>query len=149
MTDPVQDLTHDHADLNRRVLVLGARIRAMRADASSDPLVGQLGELREQLFLHFAREEEGLFPFVVEAVSDLGEQVTEMELAHDTICGDLARMFQLASTAEPVARIASLFDRFEHAYANHARAEADLLKTLDARLNAGRRARLAVLVDGL
>lgn len=63
MTDTLDDLAHDHADLNRRVLELGAQLRALqRAGAGPAGLEATLSELRERLFLHFAREEEGLFP---------------------------------------------------------------------------------------
>src|SRR5688572_32711305 len=103
-------MTHDHADLNRRVLAIGARLRATSGEVSAAPLAGELDALREHLFMHFAREEEGLFPFVVRCVPELDAQVTAMEIAHDTICGGLARMCQLAAMAAPVARILLLFD---------------------------------------
>jgi len=65
MTDPVQDLVHDHADINRRVLALGGANPRARPQTTANgmavALVHQMGELRELLFLHFAREEEGLF----------------------------------------------------------------------------------------
>src|SRR5882724_11397814 len=112
MTDPVQDLAHDHADINRRVLALGATIRTLRRDDSDGmarALVTRLDELREQLFLHFAREEEGLFPFVAETVPDLAEQVLAMALAHDAICGGLARMCHLAAANAEIATIAAVF----------------------------------------
>ncbi|HEU4730248.1 MAG TPA: hemerythrin domain-containing protein, partial [Kofleriaceae bacterium] len=94
MTDPVEELVHDHADINRRVLALGTAIRALdrnRGNGMALALVNRLSELRELLFLHFAREEEGLFPFVAEAVPELAEQVQAMAVAHDAICGGLAR----------------------------------------------------------
>jgi len=99
MGDPVRELTHDHADINRRVRAIGTMIDELEhgtrtADAA---LARPIGELRELLFHHFAREEEGLFPFVAEVVPELGERVAEMEVAHDTICGALPRMYELAS----------------------------------------------------
>jgi iron-sulfur cluster repair protein YtfE (RIC family) len=152
MTDPVQDLVHDHADINRRVLALGAAIRALDhpdGDGMAVALVHRLGELRELLFLHFAREEEGLFPFVSDAVPELADRVQAMAMAHDAICGGLARMYHLASANAELAQVQAVFSRFEAGYASHADAEADLLRELTARLDAGQRARLAELVRGL
>lgn len=148
MPDPVHDLAHDHADLNRRVLEIGERIRGLEQDGAT-ALAAPLTELRELLFLHFAREEEGLFPFITDNVRPLAEQVHGMAVAHDTICGALARMCHLAASGGEPSTIASLFERFEHAYATHARTEAALLAKLDGILDARQRAKLAALVDGL
>ncbi|HEX3474569.1 MAG TPA: hemerythrin domain-containing protein [Kofleriaceae bacterium] len=152
MTDPVQELVHDHADINRRVLALGAAIRALDrpdGDGMAVALVHQLGELRELLFLHFAREEEGLFPFVSEVVPELADQVHAMAMAHDAICGGLARMYHLVSANAELAHVLAVFARFEAAYASHADAEAELLRELTGRLDGGQRGRLAELVRGL
>ena len=152
MIDPVQELVHDHADINRRVLAVGTAIRALgRNDGHGMALalVTRLGELRELLFLHFAREEEGLFPFVAETVPELAEQVHAMALAHDAICGGLARMYHLAATNADLTVILTVFARFETAYASHADAEAALLRELTGRLDGAQRAQLAELVRGL
>jgi iron-sulfur cluster repair protein YtfE (RIC family) len=154
MTDPIQDLAHDHTDINRRVLALGNAVRALgRDDGDGDgmalALVTRLGELRELLFLHFAREEEGLFPFVSETVPDLAEQVHAMALAHDAICGGLARMYHLAAANAEIGTIVAVFSRFEIAYASHAEMEAEILHTLGVRLDREQRERLAALVRGL
>jgi iron-sulfur cluster repair protein YtfE (RIC family) len=152
MIDPIQDLTHDHADINRRVLALGSAVRALDRDDGDGlalALVTRLGELRELLFLHFAREEEGLFPFVSETVPDLAEQVHAMAVAHDAICGGLARMCHLAAANAEIATIISVFTRFEGAYASHAETEAKILRTLGGRLDREQRERLAALVRGL
>jgi DUF438 domain-containing protein len=152
MNDPVQDLVHDHADINRRVFALGSTIRALDRDGGNGmalALVTRLGELRELLFLHFAREEEGLFPLVTELVPELIDQVRAMELAHDTICGSLARMYHLAASNTELSTIIAVFVRFETAYASHAEVEAELLQTLGSRLDAHQLTRLAELVRGL
>jgi len=152
MTDPIQELAHDHADINRRVIALGAAVRALARDDGDGmalALVTRLDELRELLFLHFAREEEGLFPFVSEAVPDLAEQVHAMALAHDAICGGLARMYHLAAANADIATIGAVFSRFEIAYASHAEMEAEILHALGGRLGREQREQLAVLVRGL
>jgi hypothetical protein len=152
MTDPVQDLVHDHGDLNRRVFALGSTLRALERDDGNGmalALVTRLGELRELLFLHFAREEEGLFPFVIDAVPELAEQVHSMAVAHDAICGALARMYHLSAANADLSVITSVFARFEAAYGSHAETEAQLLTTLTARLDPEQLARLSELVRGL
>lgn len=151
-SDPLHDLAHDHGDLNRRVLALSTRIEALRANngpAVSSEVAGLLGELREPLFLHFAREEEGLFPFVAELAPELARRVHAMAPVHDAICGALARMCQLAAVDAPLGSLLPLFERFEAAYAEHARTEAELLHELEARLDDSQRRRLAALVDGI
>ena len=112
-------------------------------------LVTQLGELRELMFLHFAREEEGLFPFVSEAVPELADQVHAMAIAHDAICGGLARMYHLAAANTDLTTIIAVFLRFEAAYGAHAEAESELLQQLGSRLDPTQRGRLAELVRGL
>lgn len=152
MNDLVQDLVHDHGDINRRVFALGSAIRALDRDDGNGmalALVARLGELRELLFLHFAREEEGLFPFVAEVVPELADRVHAMALAHDAICGGLARMYHLASANAELGLITAVFARFEAAYGDHAQGEAELLETLSARLDPDQRARLWELVRGL
>lgn len=150
-SDPVRELAHDHAELNRRVLDLSARVEAMRANdhATSRDLQRPLADLRELLFLHFAREEEGLFPFVAEVDAKLAEQVRAMAFAHDAICGALARMVELATIDAPMSTLLPMFARFESAYAEHARTEVDVLKRLEQRLDSAQRQRLASLVAGL
>jgi hypothetical protein len=152
MKDPLEDLAHDHADINRRVFAAGAAIRALDCEDGNGlalALVSRLDELRELMFLHFAREEEGVFPFVAEAVPELADQVHAMAVAHDAICGGLARLCHLAAAnAEPTA-LRPLFVRFETAYARHAEFEAQLLHALGTQLGAEERARLAELVRGL
>jgi DUF438 domain-containing protein len=152
MSDPIQDLTHDHADINRRVLAIGSAVRALDRDGGNGmarALVKRVGELRELLFLHFAREEEGLFPFVSEIVPELAGQVLAMAVAHDAICGGLARVYHLAETNAEIASITAVFTRFETTYAHHAESEVELLQTLSRRLDPAQRDQLAALVRGL
>ena len=146
---PLRQLTHDHAALNARVRELGARLRGLGGEAGTAGLAAGLVDLREHLFLHFAREEEGLIPFVTEQVPELAERVGALALAHDAICGALARMCHLAKVDAPAAGLVALFDRFATSYATHAEAEARLLEELEVRLDPDQRARLGELVAGL
>ncbi len=117
--------------------------------SSIQVIAGQLGELREQLFVHFAREEEGLFPFVAEMIPELAERVQLMVTAHDTICGALARMCHASAASAPRSELAAMFERFQVAYGEHAGTEAALLRSVGARLDDEQRERLAVIVRGL
>jgi iron-sulfur cluster repair protein YtfE (RIC family) len=145
--DPIRDLAHDHDDLNRRVLELRALLDGRRdADES---ISTRLSALREQLFLHFAREEEGLLPFVADQFPALAEQVHVIVVAHDTICGALARMVHLATTDPTSAVLHAVFERFEASYAAHARAEVAVLRSLEGKLDEAQRRQLADLVRDL
>jgi len=145
MRDGVRDLSHDHAELNRRVLALSTRMQQQPVGDVAEAML----ELRELLFTHFAREEEGLFPFVAEHASGFTTRVYEMANAHDTICGALARACHLASVDGDAAQLAAVYERFERAYAEHARSEGELLATLDLQLSAEDREQLAALVEAL
>lgn len=146
--DPVLEFQHDHEDLNLLVRDIGALVRGGALDSELPALAAQLVELREHLFLHFAREEEGLFPYVAGALPDLADDIAAMVNAHDTTCGAIARMVHLAQSGD-AARLIGLFDRFELAYTLHARAERALLQGLAARLSPGQRAELILLLRGL
>lgn len=151
MPDPVASLVHDHLAINQLLMDLGKVMGAVR---QGSPLAGGgapalLHELRELLFLHFAREEEGLFPFVVEALPELSWQVQSMAAAHDGICGGLSRLIHMLATGVDTATVLTVFERFERAYGEHARAEAQLLQAVDRGASPAQREALAELVRGL
>lgn len=145
--DGLQHLSHDHGELNRRVITIAAQLQQLTTTPRT--VAYALVDLRELLFTHFAREEEGLFPFVAERLPDETARVHAMAVAHDTICGALSRVCHLASSDRELAQLRAIFDRFQDAYAAHARAEADLLETLGTRLDAAAREQLASIVEGL
>jgi len=150
VTDPIRDLAHDHADLNQRVVAITSLLRTGEPDPElHDELVLALGHFREDLFLHFAREEEALFPFIATAVPELAVQIEAMAVAHDTICGALARTCHMAENDAELAAIAPVFERFQLVYADHASAESLLLRSLDRRLGPAQREQLAALVAGI
>lgn len=144
--DPVRELAHDHVDLNRRVLELETYLTE---DQVLLPFLPALQELREHLFLHFAREEEGLFPLVAEWIPELSDQVLAMVSAHDAVCGALARMIHVAQAGVDAAALRALLSRFQAAYGDHARTEVELLQRLDASLSKAQRTQLAELVRSL
>src|SRR5687767_10792956 len=123
--DPVRELAHDHVDLNRRVLELGPMLARL---GRVPPLLPLLEQLREHMFLPFAREEEGLFPLVSEWLPELADQVLAMVGSHDAICGALARMIHAAHTEADTAAFHGLLARFEATYAAHSGNEVNLLQ---------------------
>jgi iron-sulfur cluster repair protein YtfE (RIC family) len=150
--DPVQLLVHDHAEINYKVLRLGMSIAQLgRGDrpATAGSLVDAIADLRELLFFHFAREEEGLFPYAADVAPDLSAQIDAMAIAHDTICGAVARMHHLATQDGELSGLSVVFERFEKAYSEHSANEVAVLAKLDERLDAAQRARLTELVSGL
>lgn len=146
MSDAVEDLVHDHADINRLVLETSRALYSGDHDALEDRLL----QLQEQLFRHFAREEEGLFPFASDAAPQFAADMEALLAAHDTICGIVARMASLLETDDtPWDKITALFGRFETTYAAHAAGEAELLERLGSALTGDQRAKLAQVLEGI
>lgn len=147
--DPVLDLTHDHGEINRLVLDVASALRASSAGPDALPIEIRFGELQDLVFNHFAREEEALFPFIAEAIPELAPEVDALLLAHDAICGLLARLVHMAATPAAATGLLPLFTRFETMYAAHSQAEAAFLGSLDARLDQPTRRELARLVEAV
>jgi iron-sulfur cluster repair protein YtfE (RIC family) len=149
--DPVAAFRHDHGALNDRVRALGQAVRARdRADERASAIAAQVAALRDDLFLHFAREEEGLFPFVADALPRLRRTVATMVTAHDQLCGALARIANICTRpGGELASIAAIYERFEATYAEHARREHALLEQVAAGLGTAQRTQLTVLLRGL
>jgi DUF438 domain-containing protein len=150
--DPVQAFEHDHQTLNEQVLALGplmARFERDNLASTAATLAGHIAALRDDLFLHFAREEEGLFPYLAANAPDLEPSVAELVSMHDEICGALARLIHVVNDGAKLDSMAPLFDRFESAYVRHSRAEHALLETAAARLTPAQRDDLAAMVAGI
>ncbi len=157
MIDPMEQFEHDHGELTTLVLAVktaldDAQRGTILAEGLRSMLVSRVDDLRDDLVAHFAREEEGLFPFVVERLPDLQGVVEHVRIGHDTICGTLVRLSLAAtmvSKRAEVALLTALFERFEVAYVAHSKEERDLLRTVRARLDEGQRRQLSALVEGL
>jgi hemerythrin-like domain-containing protein len=152
-SDGVAVLEHDHLALSQRVLLLrtlfdGLSIRRVDLQA----LARDVSALQDELLVHFAREEEVLFPFVVERCPDLSDDVARLNAEHDAVCGGLERLRFLAESETSLrldANLLATFDRFERTYAEHAREELALLRTVAARLTGVERQQIAELVRGI
>jgi hemerythrin-like domain-containing protein len=69
VVDPIQQLAHDHRDLNELLVAVHAALS--RLERGQSKLTDELHEIhdgieafREALLDHFAREQEALLPFV-------------------------------------------------------------------------------------
>jgi hypothetical protein len=150
--DPLLRLEHDHTDLSRRVAELRDELPASRRDpARRAELMRELGELTEDLFEHFAREEEGLFPFIARVLPDLEPAVASLAAAHDRICGAASRLTALEHRApNPALDLAAvMFARFDAEYVEHARRESEFLRSLANRVDARHRDELAAILRTL
>lgn len=110
--------------------------------------------LRDDLFTHFAREEEGLFPLVVAELPDLDGTVSAVVGAHDRICGAVSRMTHVLEKGPELLRqeldaLHSVFERFDETFSAHSREEVELLHSLSRRLNPRQRAALAEMMKTL
>lgn len=152
--DAVVEFEHSRLRVNELV----SRLSEAVADIGSPPrtserqrsVVRLLEEIRDELLVHFAREEEGLFPFIRRHVPEHVASVARLEATHERICGALTRLADLASKdmAESLVFIL-LHERFESAYAEHGREEKALLGELAQGLNEEQRVALRELVRGL
>lgn len=150
---PVGALEHSHERLNEFTREIGRLLRTERSRHSvkvRQALRSLTIELRQELLEHFANEEEGLFPFVREQVAAQAETVNRLEAAHDTICGAILRLAHLLARERASVKDAlTVYRRFEDAYAEHSRDEAELLEWLGHVLSPAQRQVLAEYLRGL
>jgi iron-sulfur cluster repair protein YtfE (RIC family) len=150
--DPTRELEHDHVRFSKHVSGLRALAEAAQG---SGGLSRSLLQLREELFLHFAREEEGLFPFVATHLPGTRETVDRLVASHDGLCGSLSRMVHLVQRSKPgelaqhETTFMELLDRFESLYTKHSLEEVTFLRELGPRLTVAQRQELEELVRGL
>jgi iron-sulfur cluster repair protein YtfE (RIC family) len=159
MSDPVRELGHSHAALNKlalevRELVLTREGGRSTAAATRHRLLARLEVLRDELLEHFANEEEGLFPFVRKNVPTTATTIDRLLDAHDAICGAVVRLAHFVAHDSGAldthrSTLAALYERFEHAYAAHADDEANLLEELGHALDSGQRRQLSDFLRGL
>jgi hemerythrin-like domain-containing protein len=157
VSDPLVRLEHDHSHLSGLVAALREAVEnaEKESDASTEThgeILESLRSLRDDLFSHFAREEEGLFPLVLADLPDLEPLVARVTESHDRICGILGRMGHVVegtSGAAATAALSSLFARFDEAYTVHSRDELALLHALDGRLPLQARRAVAKLLREL
>lgn len=109
--------------------------------------MAKLDAVMEELFEHFAREEEGLFPYLLEQMPDQADTIAQLQAAHDRICGAASRLKALAP--EQIDLAVTLFKRFDAEYTGHAQREADFLRNLGSRLSAAQHDSLAKILASI
>jgi iron-sulfur cluster repair protein YtfE (RIC family) len=155
VSNPVEAFGHTHEHLNDLVLEVGRLIRSTEGGDRRDRLGAALERLRDELLEHFAREEEGLFPYIRAHLPSKAEAVDRLERAHDSVCGAIVRLAHLSGAEHagvegcPSDALAGLHERFERGYAQHARDEAALLDELEVLLDERHRTELADRLRGL
>ncbi|MDB4947017.1 MAG: hypothetical protein JWP97_6551 [Labilithrix sp.] len=152
--DPIDELTHDHGHLGalaHRVTASVQRLAHGGGAEAADELVHAAESLRDALLAHFAREEEGLFPFVEEHVLPLRAEVAELLAQHDAVVQKATALVGAAGEAERTgaAGCVAALDAFVEVYASHARAEEALLHACDEALDPSRREALRTLLAAL
>jgi hypothetical protein len=153
LPDPIQTFEHDRIRCSKLVHSLSERVdTSRRRTLSRKRLANGIERLRDELFAHFAREEEGLFPFIVGQLPGARSTVDRLIAAHDAICGSLSHLLLIASRAGSDASL-DAFDEvllgFNALYTEHANTEMALLREIDERLDKSQRARLRQLIRGL
>lgn len=139
----LHQLEHDHTTLSQAV----ADLRATLSRVPRDVFVAKLDAVMDELFEHFAREEEGLFPYLLQQVPDQAEAIAQLQAAHDRICGAASRLKALSP--EQIDLAITLFKRFDAEYTGHAQREAEFLRSLGARLSASQHEALAEILRDL
>lgn len=141
MLDPIEELVHDHRELNE--LLVAVHEALARVERGQSSLADELHEIRDgieafrdALLEHFAREQEGLLPFLVARLPDVRARADALVVEHDRIAADLTALVKGLSTLERAAEggagavVAAWREdltRFESLYAAHAKSEAAFL----------------------
>lgn len=94
----------------------------------------------DELYGHFDREEQVLFPFLLENFPDAKDTIRRLEHGHDRMCGALSRMQRLLAQDEAAIEnnfdaIMMLFARFDTNFMQHVEEERELLSAMSKRLD--------------
>jgi hemerythrin-like domain-containing protein len=135
VSDPIQELAHDHRELSG--LLLAVRDALVRVESGHSKLDDEVHEIRdgtevfrEALLEHFAREQEGLLPFVVARLPAVSRRVDELIAEHDRIADVLTVLVKELDAIEKGGKVGSFraaLTRFEDLYAAHSKAELGFL----------------------
>lgn len=154
--DPIAELSHDHSHLGALVQAVRSTLGSVeRAECSWESARTELedgGEaLREGLLVHFAREEEALFPFVEARLPALSAQVAALLADHDSVIAQAVELCRLIGTESGSGSESapSAFARFEQTYGAHAQSERAFLVDVDALLDHSARAELRALLGAI
>lgn len=142
MGTPLQELAHDHRELNGLLVAVHEAIA--RIEKGTSKLEDELHEMtdgleafREELLEHFAREQEGAFPWLANRLPHERARVDELIAQHDhiaeslnSVIHDLGKPGQTATTSTWSQALA----RFESLYAEHSKTELAFFNDITAAL---------------
>lgn len=125
---PLQELTHDHRELSG--LLVAVHEALTRVEHGTSRLEDELHELtdgiesfREALLDHFAKEQEGVLPWVASRSTTASARVDELVAQHDRIAESLTAVLKDLAGLE-LAPWSAALARFEALYAEHTQTEA-------------------------
>ena len=157
--DPVTQLEHDHVHLTKMVESIRESVQSclrgeMQPTDLEEDFLELLELLREELYEHFDKEEQALFPYILAHFADTEEAIRGLEKGHDRMCGVATRMERMITGddetfGEGFDGLVALFARFDANYVKHARDEARLLRSLQDRLSPEQRTEIAELIREL
>jgi len=150
--DFLAGLDHSRDRVGLLVVTVGELI-ARGNDTPKAVLERAVVELRDALLEHVAKEEEGLFPYVVTYAPGLAKSVARLSSSHEALSAAVLRLEQAvhrkSSARRPSDTPSTAFDRFHAIYAEHEASETRFLRRVDARLDDSQRHALAAIVRGL
>jgi hemerythrin-like domain-containing protein len=142
LADPIQELAHDHRELSG--LLIAVREALSRVERGQSQLDDELHEIRdgievfrEALLEHFAREQEGLLPFVVSRLPAVTQRADELIAEHDRIAEVLTTLVKDLTAVDTGGDLVSFrgsLARFEELYASHSKTELGFLTEVAASL---------------
>ena len=143
-TPPLQELAHDHRELSG--LLVAVHEALTRIERGTSRLDDELHELtdgieafREALLEHFAKEQEGVLPWLASRSTESSARVDELIAQHDRIAEALTSVvkdlagFEICSGPLGPTWSAALA-RFESLYAEHTQTETAFFSEVAASL---------------
>lgn len=141
----IDQLEHDHLIVEKIVSDLREAIQsALRGERDPLELRDTFSEFLsvadEELFEHFDREEQVVFPFLTETIPNAADSIQRLENAHDRMCGAMVRMQRILDEdgdthfLESFDALVALFTRFDANFGRHSREELNLFRTLGEQL---------------
>lgn len=151
--DPIGELSHDHSALS--ALLLAVRDVLQRSGIGVEPhdaveLRDGVEALRDEMLLHFAKEEEALLPFVIERFASMRQRAEALRTDHEAVCRSAEELLRASERAlaasQALADCRASLRALEELYTKHTQSELALLRDVDELLDEGARAQLRTLV---
>jgi hemerythrin-like domain-containing protein len=139
--DPLQELAHDHRELNELLIAIhGALSRVSQRESTLDDELHEIRDgveaFRDALLVHFAREQEALFPFVVAHLPAVRDQADAIIVEHESVANSLTELVKEMSSldTDKLASWLPLLSRSEQLYSAHSQSELKFLEEVSKAL---------------